>query len=121
MPTGSGIASLLDGATGSTPTISSLELSQIKREFLAATPFTDFEFVDVTFPVGANTDKDIRTTLTPDDPNNIDYLVIRADRACAVYHDQSGTRRVWQRGYVVLRCNTANAVCTIMLFIRRTA
>lgn len=92
---------------------------QDNDEFLRATPVVDFEYVDVTFD-GADTDKDIRTRLRPANPDNIDYYITRKDRACDVYHDQSGTRKAWGTGYVILRCSAASATVRLLLLVRRT-
>ena len=102
------------------PTLPLLQIEQLKRELLIGTPFTGFEYVDVTFG-SANADFDIRTTLRPGDPETIDYLLMRSDRATSIYHDQSGTRRTWRRGYIVLRSSVASAAVTLLLLIRRTS
>ena len=82
-------------------------------------PATSFEYVDVTFG-SANVDHDILTALRPASPEDIAYLVVRADRATSLYHDQSGTRRPWGAGYLVLRSSVANAVVRLLLFTPRT-
>ena len=94
-------------------------LSDFFRQFEQATSFVRFEYVDVTFG-SADTDRDIRTTLRPASPDDIDYLLVRSDRSTNIYNDQSATRRVWQPGYVVLRSSTASASCRILLTVKRT-
>lgn len=104
---------------GTLPTLSALELQQLKREFLAATPFKDFQFVNVTFGT-ANADLDIRHDLIPDDPENIRYWVVWSDRATSLYHDYSGTRKAWGKGYIILRSSVASAVVKLLIFIPRS-
>lgn len=82
-------------------------------------PHTGWQYVTVTFG-GANSDYMIEHQLTPSNPEDIDYQVVRKDRACDVYHDQSGTRRDWASSYIVLRSTVANAVVDLLLTTRRT-
>jgi hypothetical protein len=84
-----------------------------------ASPFTTFQYLTVTFDT-ANTDFSIPHNLRPSNSEDIDYEVVRKDRAADVYHDQTGTRRAWGTGFIVLRCSTANAVVDLRLSIRRT-
>lgn len=105
---------------GAAATLTVIQIEQLKREILATTPFASFEYVDVVFGT-ANADRDIRTRLTPANPENIDYRVVKADRATTIYNDQSGTRHAWKRGYIVLRSSTASAVVTLLLTTRRTS
>lgn len=102
----------------STPSISAIALEQLKRELLRSTPFVNFEYVTVTFG-SANTDADIRHTLRPASPEDVRYIVVSADRAADLYHDQSGTRKPWGDGYIILRSNIAGLVATLLLFIPR--
>lgn len=87
--------------------------------YKASSPYTSFEYVDVTF-AGANTDYDVVHHLSPPIPESIDYQVVRKSQACDVYNDTSGTRRPWGSGYITLRCTVANAVVTLLLTVRRT-
>ncbi len=96
-----------------------IELIQFRSEFKRATPASHFEYVTVTF-TSANTDQDIKVTLMPGDPENIEYLVVRKDRACDIYHDQSGTRRAWVAGRITLKSTIASAKVRLLLFIPRT-
>ena len=94
-------------------------LADFFRQFEQASPFTQFEYVEVTFG-SANTNKDIRTALRPADPDDIQYTLVRSDRATSLYHDQSSTRKVWQTGYVILRSSVASAHCRILLTVKRS-
>lgn len=85
-----------------------------------ATPLTSFQYVEVTF-AGANVDFDIKHALKPTNSENIHYIVVRKDRSTDIYHDQSGTRRAWGKGYIVLRSSVANAKVTLLIFTPRTA
>lgn len=89
------------------------------RQFEESSPCTNFEYVEVTFGT-ANTDKDIRTSLRVAAQDDLSYLLVKSDRACVIYNDQSATRKVWQTGYVILRCDTANANCRILIFSKRS-
>lgn len=89
------------------------------RQFEESSPFIRYEYVEVTFGT-ANTDKDIRTSIRVADPDDIQYQLVKADRACTIYNDQSSTRKVWQAGYVILRCSVASANCRILLTTKRT-
>lgn len=86
----------------------------------AATPVAAFQYVDVTFPSNADTDIDIKHTLPVTDPDSVRYEVVRKDRACDVYDDQSGSRRAWTTTAIYLRCDTASAVCRLRLSLERT-
>ena len=83
------------------------------------TPVVDWQYIEVTFG-SANTDYDIRHNLTPANPEEILYQVVRADRATAIYHDQTGTRKAWGTGYIILRSSVASAKVTLLLTIRRS-
>ena len=85
-----------------------------------SSPFVAYQYVTVTFPSSPNTDYPIAHSLTPQSAEAVDYEVVRKDRAADVYHDQTGTRKAWGTGYIILRCNTASAVVDLRLSIRRT-
>ena len=93
-------------------------LADFFRQFEESSPTRQFEYVDHTFGT-ADADRDIRTILRPTNPDDLDYVLVRADRSTNIYHDQSATRKVWGKGYVILRSSAANAVCKILLTVRR--
>lgn len=95
-------------------------VDSVQGALIKNVPYSKFEYVTVTFPAVANTAIDVGHSLAPPDANNVDYEVVRADRACRVYDDQSGTRRTWQTNYIVLKCDTASAVVQLRLSLRRT-
>lgn len=80
-------------------------------------PLAQWEVVDVTFPTGANTDCVIPHTLSPHNPEAINYIPIRKAQAADVYHDVSGTRTAWQSTYIILRSTVASARVTLLLFV----
>lgn len=88
------------------------------QALLRATPAAAYEFIDVVFGT-ANTDHDIVHGLRPADPEDVEYVVLRADRATSLYHDQSGTRRPWGTGYIILRSSAASAVVRLLLMVKR--
>lgn len=92
---------------------------QVRQLLFSGLPYSDFQYVTVTFGT-SGTDTDIRHTLTPRTVDGVDYHIVRADRACAIYHDQSGTRKPWGTGYVILRCSVSSAVVTLLLTVRQT-
>jgi hypothetical protein len=81
-------------------------------------PSASYEYVDVTFG-SADADQDIRHSLRPLNPEDVEYLLVRSDRATALYHDQSGTRTPWSAGRITLRSSAASAVTRILLFTKR--
>lgn len=103
---------------GGSASLNLLQLEQLKQDILSGLPYVAFEYVDVIFG-GADTDLDIRHGLRPANPENIHYEVIKTDRSTVIYNDQSGTRRPWGAGYVILRSSAASAVVTLRLFIPR--
>lgn len=89
------------------------------RQFEQSSPHILFQYLDVTFG-SADTDLDIRHSISTARPDDIDYLLVRSDRATSIYHDQSSTRKAWGKGYVILRSSAANANCKILLTVRRS-
>lgn len=93
-------------------------IDKLFNNFWASTPFTDFEYVQVTF-LGANTDQDVPHKLNAPTPEDVDYQVVRKDRACDIYNDTTGTRRAWGNGYITIRSTVSGAVVTLLLTVRR--
>ena len=91
-----------------------------QQDFLHSSPYVEYQYVDVTFPSGANTNYDIPHALSPPTPEDIDFVVVKKDRACDIYYDATGTRRAWGDTYIVLRSSVASAVVTLLLTVRRT-
>lgn len=89
-----------------------------EQDLRDATPTVDFQYIEVTFS-DADTDMDIRHSLDAPNPDDIQYQVVRADRATALYHDTSATRRTWTRDYIVLRSSAADAVIRLLLTVKR--
>lgn len=93
-------------------------LADFFRQFESSSPFTNFQFVDVTFG-SANTDLDIRHGLRVASPDDLNYILVKSDRATIIYNDQSASRKVWGDNYVILRSSAANANCRILLTSKR--
>jgi len=97
---------------------------KVENQLEKRTPLASFEYVDVTFNANANSDTVITHTLEPDNPEDIDYEVVRWNFSSApatvpvVYRDSSATRKTWNEGYIVLRCNVASASATLRLSVR---
>ena len=82
-------------------------------------PAARFQYVDVTFPSGANTDIDIPHSLKAPDPSAIRFQVVSADRAVAVYRDLSGSAKAWTPSVIYLRASVASAACRLLLTVER--
>ncbi|HYE17350.1 MAG TPA: hypothetical protein VEA69_02840 [Tepidisphaeraceae bacterium] len=87
-------------------------------------PYAQYEYVDVVFNAVADTDTDIKHSLSPPTPEDIDYQVVNWEYDAAptaapvVYRDSSATRRPWGAGYIVLRCNEDAVRATLLLTVR---
>jgi hypothetical protein len=82
-------------------------------------PFTQFDYADVQFGA-ADTDQLVPHAFTRmDDPEQVGYVVVQADRACRVYHDTSVTRRAWGANFCILRCDTPDAAVRLLLTLPR--
>ena len=90
-------------------------------------PQERFEFVDVTFTV-ANTDVTIPyTKFRPLDPNDIRWLdasltavnVGGVDTLPVLYKSALPSRKLWARGYIVLRSSVAGYTTRLYLFTER--
>jgi hypothetical protein len=90
-------------------------LDEVVRRFSVA---TQVQYLTITFPATANLDQIVVHKLTPPTAEGVYYEVVRADRACRVYDDQSATRRPWAMTYLILRCDTASAAVTLRLFVK---
>jgi hypothetical protein len=104
---------------------SSTTLESLWQAHRKATPGIEFQHVEVTFPSTANQDVLIPTLLRPVDPEGILYRIVDMKMLSApaaapcIYRDTSTTRRAWGTGFIVLRCNVANVVVTLELFVKR--
>lgn len=101
-------------------------LQRLQQGISDMTPELAFEYVEVTFPSTADVDAVIPTRLRPSDPEDIYFTVVDVQFSSApattpcIYRDSASTRKPWNTGYVVLRCNVASVVATLRLFTRRT-
>lgn len=99
---------------------------QVWQALRKSSPQIEFEHVTTTFPATANQDHVVATVLRPENPENISWRVVDIEflsapaAAPVIYRDSSTTRRLWQPGSIVLRCNVASVKCTLELFIIRT-
>lgn len=83
-------------------------------------PLAQYEEVDVVFPDTPHTDLEVPyTNLKPPSPEQIDYQVVRQSQAAVIYHDVSGTRKPWPRGFILLRSNVGGARATLRLSTRQ--
>lgn len=84
---------------------------------LHTTPWSDFEFVDVTF-TGAGNDVDIPHTLVVADPSTIRFLPINLSAGVSIYRDTTGTAKAWTATTIYLRA-TGAATARLLLFVER--
>lgn len=80
---------------------------------LRATPFGQFEYQLVQFPV-ANTDVAIKHRLVVPYPGQICYSVMQQDAAGSVYHNSGATRAKWGNNTIFLR---ASAPMTALIML----
>jgi hypothetical protein len=92
-----------------------VDIKELERRHLEGLPFSHHQYVDVVFGGTANLDTLIEHTLPTTDPEAVNYIIVRSDRAVVVYHDQSATRRPWGTGYIVLKANAASAQVRLLL------
>lgn len=85
----------------------------LEERFNTASPFTRYEFVDVSFDT-ADLDTLVAHTLAPTQGDDVRYIVVGISGAATIYHDQSTTRRPWQQGHIYLR---ASAPVTAQLLL----
>ncbi len=93
-----------------------LNQAQLRERVAKSVPFSQFQYVDVTFP-SADADVFIEHSLKTSDPEAVRYEVVARDRAGDVYHDFTSSRRPWKAGYLLLRCETAGAKVRLRLFV----
>ena len=97
-------------------------LQRLENDFETRTPYSQYEYQDITFPSTVDQDIIISTRLRPSDPEAIFYeivdwkLLVTPPVVPIIYRDISSTRKPWGSGYVVLRCNIASAMVKIRLF-----
>ena len=97
----------------------------LERNLLQSSPYAQYEYVEVTFNSTADADTDIRHTLLPPTPEDLDYQVVRLNLTTAptttpiIYRDSSASRRAWGAGYLVLRATVASLSATLLLTVRR--
>jgi hypothetical protein len=85
----------------------------LESAFRKRSPFASWQMVEVLFPASANTDVDIRHTLTPTTPNQLGWLIVRSSGAGVVYRGFGST---WGVGYIRLRSSLASHRATLLLF-----
>lgn len=101
------------------PRIVDENLHRVEQLLEERSPYAETEIVSVTFPSSANADHVIAHTLQVANPENIHYEVVQQNQAAIVYDNQGAGRLPWGTGYIVLRCDTADAVMTLRLSIPR--
>jgi hypothetical protein len=116
----------LETAKAPPSSIDNFAAAKLAASLRSQLPVAQFEYVDVTFNATANANTDIRHSLSPTNPDEVDYVVVGWRFASApattpvIYRDTSATRRAAGTGYIVLRCNVASATATLLLTVRPT-
>jgi len=94
------------------------QMRRLRTELDRRVPQKQSRDMEVTF-LAANTDQDVLHGLIGvEDPETITYQVVRKDRACDVYDNQTSGHRVWTKVYLTLRCTQAGAVVTLRISSR---
>lgn len=86
----------------------------LEERFLAATPATRHQYIDVHF-LTANVDVVIEHTLRPSAVETVAYEIVQASGPVALYQDLSSTRRAWTQDTIVLRSNVSNVTVRLLL------
>jgi hypothetical protein len=95
------------------------------RDLERGSPFSQYQYVEVTFNSTANANTEVAHTLKPESYEDVDFQVVGIEQASApatvpvIYKDSSSTRRPWGNGYIVLRANVASLRATLLLTTRR--
>ena len=99
-------------------------LRRLEQEIERRSPYASSQYVNVTFNAIADNDTIITHDLIVEDPEDVDYEVVRwqfpgvPGTVPVVYVDSGPARRVWNQGYIVLRCNVGSAKAQIRLSVR---
>lgn len=99
-----------------------LGVQLIDQEVSKSTPFTKFQYLDVTFNSVANTDTDIAHDLNTDEVDwqvvGLKFVIAPGTTPC-IYRNIAGSARPWGRNYLILRSNVASVQATLLLTARR--
>lgn len=79
-------------------------MRNLEERFNSSSPFTRFSFHTVTF-ADADTDTLVEHDLAPLLAEDVRYVVLGLSAASSIYHDQSTTRRLWERDGIYLRAS----------------
>lgn len=97
--------------------------AQLTAQLDRRVPYSQFEYVSVTFSATANADTDIRHSLSPAVPEDVRWEVVSIELSSApatppvIYRDSSATRKAWQTTHLYLRCTLPSAVVRLRLFL----
>jgi hypothetical protein len=78
-------------------------------------PIAQWQMVTVTF-LTPLIDVEVPHSLKPSDPEDIYYLVVRRGSNGVIFQDMAGTRKPWQRNYILLQSTVAMSV-DLLLFV----
>ena len=93
------------------------EIARLEDALLRFAPARQWEIKTVTFPATAGQDLEITHTLSPTNPEHVDWMVLQAPGPLLVYKDTSAARTAWSTGVVRLRCTAASAQVVIALSV----
>jgi hypothetical protein len=100
-------------------TITPLEVDRAIHEHL---PWAAWAIVDIVFPSTAYTDCQIvyPTNLFVENPEEVQYTVLRQATPGTVYEDRSSTRTPWGRGFIILRSDLADWTGRLLITTLKT-
>lgn len=96
-----------------------MALKRDAESLYTGSPFSNFRFIDITFPTTANTDCIVKHDLVTDDPEGVLYIPLNQSAAGGIYNDQSATRKLWGTNYIILRSSVASLQAKLLLATER--
>ncbi len=83
-------------------------------------PIGQWQLVDVVFPAAPDTEISIRHTLTPQQPRDIHYTVVRNCTGGTVYESQALNRKEWGTNFIVLCADNTSWKGRLLLWVPKT-
>lgn len=85
-----------------------------RQQRLQSEPFGKWQFVEVHF-TSTGQDFDIAHGLSPANPEDVRYIVVRSSAPCSIYQDLSASRRPWLSNTIFLRSNATARVRLLLI------
>lgn len=93
------------------------ELRRLEEALLAYTPGRQWQIVTVAFPSTPGQEIDIPHTLSPGDPEHVDWVVLQSTSPVLVYKDGASNRVPWGPGFIRLRATTPSVQVVLGLSV----